>query len=225
MRPNETKDDKVEEQHTKHIAILALAASIIAPDAQAQDVRITTFKEDATFTLNGRTFTIARNQDMTAMVRGEFARTSRACPPDCIQPMVIADGVTTVGELEILAFLEDNVTNRTGLLLDTRGPAEFGTGSIPGAVNVPFETLSADNRYRDDILRALGAVDVAGGLDFTNAMSLTLFSGGVWSSDAPDAVDYLLAAGYPPEKLFYYRGGLQAWVHVGMTLHQTQNPG
>ncbi len=206
-------------------AILALAASMITTAAQAQDVRITTFKDDATFTMNGRTFTVARDQDTSAVVRGEFARTSRACPPNCIQPMIAAEGVMTVGELEMLAFLENEVTDRTGLLLDTRGPAVFAVGSIPGAVNVPFETLASENRFRDDILRALGAVDTDTGLDFTNAMSLTVFSGGVWSSDAPNAVDHLLAAGYPPEKLFYYRGGLQAWVHVGLTLHQTQNPG
>lgn len=210
----------------KTTAILAIIASLMTSTAIAQDVRITTFKNDATFMLNGQTFTVTRNQDTSATVQGEFALTSRACPPNCLQPMIAAPGIATVGELELLAFLEDNVTNRTGLLLDTRTPFEFGAGSIPGAVNVPFMTLAADNRYRNDILRALGAVDGSGdALDFTNTMSLTVFSGGVWSSDAPDAIGHLLAAGYPPEKLFYYRGGLQAWVHVGLTVHQTQNPG
>lgn len=207
--------------------ILALAAglTLTLTAASAQDVRITTFKDDATFTLNGQTQTITRNQNTAATLQGEFARTSRACPPDCLQPMVIAAGVATSGELEVLSFLENDVTNRRGLLLDTRTPERFSTGSIPGAVNVPFMTLTSDNRYRNDILRALGAVDGQGGLDFTNAMSLTLFGGGPWSGAAPEAVENLLEAGYPPEKLFYYRGGMQAWLHAGLTVQNTQNPG
>jgi hypothetical protein len=107
--------------------------------------------------LNGLTFTVTRNQNMNATLQGEFARTSRACPLDCIQPMRIADGVATLGELELLDFLEDRVTGGTGLLLDTRVPAEFATGSIPGGVNVSVATLDPENRFRDDILRAWGS--------------------------------------------------------------------
>jgi hypothetical protein len=45
---------------------------------------------------------------------------------------------------------------------------------------------------------------------------MALFSGGVWSNDAPNAIGHLLRAGYPANKLFYYRGGMQAWAHVGL---------
>jgi rhodanese-related sulfurtransferase len=118
------------------------------------------------------------------------------------------------------------VTGGTGLLLETRMPAESAKGSIPDGVNVPVATLDPENRFRDDILRALGPVaQVDGSLDFTNAMAETLYSGGVWSNDAPNAIGHLMAAGYPANKLFYYRGGMQAWAHVGLTIHQSQNPG
>lgn len=57
--------------------------------------------------------------------------------------------------------------------------------------------------------RALGAVgDTSTGSDFADAMSLTLFSGGVWSRDASDAVNNLPGAGCPADKIFYYRGGV-----------------
>ena len=203
----------------KQLALIT-GIALLGTATMAQDVRITTFKGDSEFTLNGRTFTITRNQDTTAMLTGDFALTSRACPPNCLQPISIAEGVTTIGEVELLTFLENDVTDRGGLLLDTRNPEDFAQGSIPGAVNVPFMTLAPENRFRDDILQALGAVSTADGtLDFTNAMSLAVFSGGLWSSDAPNGVKNLLAAGYPPEKLFYYRGGMQAWMHVGLTVH------
>jgi rhodanese-related sulfurtransferase len=112
--------------------------------------------------------------------------------------MHIADGITKLGDLELLDFLENRVSGGTGLLLDTRVPAEIATGSIPDGVNVAVATLNPENRFRDDILRALGAVaQVDGSLDFTNALALTLYSGGVWSNDAPNAIRHLMAAGYP----------------------------
>ncbi|MCF2905834.1 rhodanese-like domain-containing protein [Octadecabacter sp. CECT 8868] len=203
---------------------VSLSALVIGSAVEAQDVRITTFKSDSTFTLNGRTFTVSRDQNRDNILTGEFARTSRACPPNCLQPMTAADGVATVGELEVLDFLENEVTDGRGLLLDTRGADAFSSSSILGAVNVPYATLGSDNRYRTDILLALGAVRTSNGaLDFQNAMSLTLFSGGVWSSDARTAVSNLIESGYPPEKLFYYRGGLQAWMHVGLTTQDSAN--
>lgn len=214
--------------HFKHAIQLALSAflMLIAAPVLADDVRITTLKEDSTFTLNDRSFTISRIQDTTNALTGPFTLTSRVCPPNCLQPMTIAAGVVTLGELEVLTFLETDVAGRKGLLLDSRLPEDFATGSIPSAVNVPYATLIAENPYRSDILRALGAVALSDGrLDFANSMSLALFGGGVWSNDAPMAISHLLAAGYPPEKLFYYRGGMQAWVQVGLTVQVPQTPG
>lgn len=208
----------------KHLCLTA-AFCIMATAGCAQDVRITTFKSDSTFSLNGQTFTVSRDQNTGATLREEYALTSRACPPNCIQPLIVATGVETFAELEVLKFLEDHVTGGTGLLIDARSPADYASGSIPGSVNVPFPTLSPENRFRDDILRALGAVDQgAETLDFSNAMMLALYSGGPWSDDAPTAIESLLAAGYPAEKLFYFRGGIQAWLHVGLTIQQSQNP-
>ena len=210
---------KMKGQTMIRTAMLALTATLWGGATLAQDIRITTFKSDATFTLNGETFTISRIQDPNALLSGDFARVARPCPADCLQPMSAADGVTTFGELEVLDFLEDVVSIRQGLVLDTRIPDDFSTGSIPGAVNVPFMTLAADNRYRNDILRALGATAGPNDtLDFSGSMSLTLLGGGPWSANAPDAIDHLIAAGYPPEKLFYYRGGMQAWAHAGLTI-------
>ncbi|WP_375279351.1 rhodanese-like domain-containing protein [Pseudooctadecabacter sp.] len=209
-------------QFIKAAACAGLMAA--APAAMAQDVRITTFKQSSTFSLNGESFTVFRNPDINAVISGDFARTSRPCPTDCIQPMVAATGVATLGELEVLAFLENTVTEGRGLLVDARAPEDYGTGAIPGSVNIPAITLSEGNRFRKDILRALGAVDMSdGSLDFTNAMDLTFYSGGTWSSDAPDAITQLITAGYPSSKLFYYRGGMQAWLSVGLSILLSPN--
>jgi len=51
------------------------------------------------------TVTILRHQDPTHTIAASYARTSRACPPFCVQPMSLAAGVETIGELELLHYL------------------------------------------------------------------------------------------------------------------------
>lgn len=173
---------------------------------------------DVSLTVNGQSFSIARNQDTTAKLTGNLTRTSRACPPDCILPMSFGSGVATIGELEVIDFLQKHTAAGDGLVIDTRPTAAFAAGSIPGAVNVPAETLDASNRYQIDILKALGATQAATGLAFDNARDLVLFASANWDSQVTDAVAHLLGAGYPGERLSVYRGGIQDWQHLGLTV-------
>jgi rhodanese-related sulfurtransferase len=107
-------------------------------------------------------------------------------------------------------------------LIDARLPEWYAKGSIPGAVNLPFATLASDNPYRNDILLALGAQPLGGDtFDFSAALELTVFCNGAWSDQAMRALRALRAAGYPPEKLHYYRGGMQDWQMLGLTVAAT----
>jgi hypothetical protein len=47
---------------------------------------------------HGRKVTIMRNQNQSNSINPEFARTSRTCPPFCIQPCDLAPGVKTIAE-------------------------------------------------------------------------------------------------------------------------------
>lgn len=190
----------------------------VATQANAQDVKITENMANARFAISGQVMTIERNQDQNHRIEGEFARTSRSCPPFCIQPVNIAEGVDLMGELEVIEFLQNQVQNGTGLLIDSRVPDWFAKGTIPGAVNVPFTTLDPENGFRDQILQALGAQTASGGLDFSNALELALFCNGPWCEQSPRAIRNLLDAGYPAEKIHYYRGGMQNWLLLGLTV-------
>jgi rhodanese-related sulfurtransferase len=53
--------------------------------------------------------------------------------------------------------------------------------------------------------------------DFTNAKELVLFCNGPWCGQSPRAIRGLLKLGYPANKLFYYRGGMQMWQMGGFT--------
>lgn len=199
-------------------AVVTVVSGVCSAQAAAQDVRITPDIAQRSIVFNGQTLLIDRIQDTENQLRGEFTKTSRPCPPFCITPMQVAPGVQTVGELELLDFLEADVEGGTGLLLDTRVPEWFAKGSIPGAVNVPFTTLDPENPYRNDILRALGGRFSDGAWNFSNARNLLLFCNGPWCEQSPRAIRHLLAVGYPAEKLFYYRGGIQVWQSLGLTM-------
>lgn len=201
-------------------AILVLVATY--SQTFAQDVRITPDTSSYSIEVAGKLVTIQRNQNTNNMLTGDFTKTSRPCPPFCIHPMSAAAGVETLGELELIGFLQTVVAPGNGLLLDSRLPEWFQKGTIPGAVNVPFSTLEPSNPYRDQILQALGGVRAGSGWDFSGAKELALFCNGPWCDQSPRAIRSLVDAGYPAGKLHYYRGGMQSWLMLGLTV-QTPN--
>ena len=198
----------------------AITIVITSTQATAQDVRITPDQSSFSVTINGEVIEISRIQDTSNRLTSEFSKTSRPCPPFCIHPQTAATGVETLGELELLSFLEDHVENGTGLLVDARVPEWFAKGSIPGSVNIPFPTVESTNPFRDNILRALGAVPDGEVWNYDNAMELALYCNGPWCDQSPRAIKALISAGYPPEKLRYYRGGMQMWMLLGLSLTQ-----
>ena len=199
---------------------VVLAQLAFTAAAWAQDVRITPDLSEISVNSAGQSVTIRRIQDTENTLTGEWARTSRPCPDQCLQPISASDGVATAGELEVLSFLQNEASTGRGLLIDTRLPDAFADGTIPGAVNVPHATLDAQNPFRTEILRALGATQTGSGgqWEFSGAFSLMLFCDGPWCSSAQDAVRSLVSSGYPPAKLGYYRGGMQVWQLMGLTV-------
>lgn len=206
---------------TRLSLMTTVAAALIGSTAVAQDVRITADMPGAFIEVNGQILNINRIQDQEHRLDSDFTKTSRACPPFCIHAMSAGEGVETVGELEVIAFLQDYVAEGKGLLIDSRIPAWYEKGSIPGAINIPFSTVEETNPYRDDILKALGATQDGDAWDFENASDLLLYCNGPWCDQSPRAIQNLLQAGYPAEKLRYYRGGMQNWLMMGLTTVQT----
>jgi rhodanese-related sulfurtransferase len=150
---------------------------------------------------------ISRIQDNTHELTGEWARTSRPCPPFCIQPMIAAPGVATIGELELLDMLADP----EALVIDSRTREWFAGGSIPGAVNIPY--LEAPDR-----LDELGCEIDFEGFDCAQARPVVLFCNGLWCGQSPSAIRRMIAAGYPADRIFYYRGGMQSWRMLGLSV-------
>ena len=83
----------------------------------------------------GRKVTIERNPDTENMLDPDYSLTSRPCPPYCIQPMQLAPGVETIGELEMLEYLKKLGKDSSLMVIDSRdGDWPLRSGIIPGAV-------------------------------------------------------------------------------------------
>ena len=161
---------------------------------------------------------IKRIQDTENRLVDDFSKTSRPCPPFCIHPIEAAPGVHTVGELELIKFLLTNVASETGLLIDARMPNWYESETIPGSVNIPFVIFTTPSAKRDSIMQLLGGTKTsAEKYTFKNPKHLTLFCNGPWCDQSPRAIQGLIHAGYPANKLSYYRGGMQLWKSFGLT--------
>lgn len=192
--------------------------------AYALDVNISEGIDAVEVMHNGKKVTITRNQDPENTVNPRYAKTSRNCPPFCIQPEKIARGVETIGELELLDYLSRiNAGDNTILVIDSRTPDWVSYGTIPGSINIPWTTLNpdagADPFTIEDILQEKFGVKKREGLwDFSEAKILVLFCNGIWCGQSPSNIKTLLRFGYPASKLKWYRGGMQNWENLGLTV-------
>lgn len=168
--------------------------------------------------------TIRREDDPAATLRADYAATARQCPPYCIQPMQLSPGVETLGELEVLDCLSRIRNGEQALMLiDSRTPDWYAKGTIPGAINIPFaQNMSGQATdlpgIRSMLVESCGVRDSAGTFDFSDACTLAIFCNGPWCGQTPNYIRTLLSLGYPAGKLKWYRGGMQDWCSLGLTV-------
>ncbi len=196
--------------------------------ASAAEVNITRSLESITVKHGGKMVKIMRNQDQKNTVNPAFAKTSRKCPPFCIQPAKLAPGVETIGELEVLDYLKRMQTDDSIMVVDSRTPDWAAKGTIPGSVNIPWTKLNpakgADPISIGEILEdQFNAVNLEGLWDFTNAKTLVMFCNGMWCGQSPNNIKNLLKFGYPAHKIKWYRGGMQDWEILGLTTVKAAN--
>ena len=200
----------------------AMALSV-NPAVADKPVGITSKMMDAEVVHDGKKVKISRNQNNKNTVNPSFSKTSRPCPPFCIQPGIIAPGVETIGELEMIEYLKKMAAGDGSILvIDSRTPDWVKKGTIPGAVNIPWTKLNpakgADPISIGDIFQEQFNVKESEGLwNFSEAKTLIMFCNGMWCGQSPNNIKNLLNFGYPAEKLKWYRGGMQDWVTAGLT--------
>ena len=201
-------------------ASLAFAGSALAKDVA---VKITPKLAGVDVMHNGKKVTIMRDQNQKATVNPDFAKTSRKCPPFCINPIKLAPGVETIGEVEILHYLAKmSKGDKSIMVIDSRTPNWVAKGTIPGSVNIPWTKLSPKKGASPiDIAEIMtGTFNVKeqeGLFDYREAKTLVMFCNGMCCGQSPNNIRTLLRFGYPADKIKWYRGGMQNWSNLGFT--------
>ena len=132
--------------------------------------------------------------------------------------MSLAEGVETLGELELLDYAAQmEAGDKNIMLIDSRTPDWVAKGTIPSAVNVPWTQLvpakgattegitgvmvdqfnvkvaeGADEIAIDDAIANNAVSEV---FDYSNAKTLVLFCNGMWCGQSPASIKTLLKYG------------------------------
>ena len=110
-----------------------------------------------------------------------------------IQPIQAAEGVQTIGECEIIEHLEKGLP-----VVDVRAPGTRHGVGIPGTSAIPLS----------DIVDRMDELD--------RSKPTVFFCNGPQCPQSQKAINMLLEAGYPADRLLYYRGGMHDWITLGL---------
>jgi rhodanese-related sulfurtransferase len=203
-------------------AVIGLSSTLFGFSALALEVMITPRLDSQEVRHEGKPVVIQRNQNPANAISSEYAKTSRPCPPFCISRQRLAEGVDTIGELEVLEYLRQATQGEPVLVIDARTSNWLAHGTIPGSVNIPWVQLAENTGGNpiqiNAILSEQFGVAMQDGLwNFSQAKTLVIYDNGPWCGQAPANLRVLLKYGYPPAKLKWYRDGMQMWKALGLT--------
>jgi rhodanese-related sulfurtransferase len=164
----------------------------------------------------GRPVTLQRNQNPNNKIVELYQRTNQGK----IQPMhpFAPHAVETIGELEMIDYLVQHSKGDESLLIvDSRTADWVARGTIPGSINIPYTTFK-DSARAAEVMENQFGVEVTDVMDFSHAKTLVMFCNGNWCGQSPAAIRKLLSLGYPAAKIKYFRGGMQSWHALGLTV-------
>lgn len=223
------------------VCSLFVCASLASAHAAAANLEVNT-TEHKPYSIVGPGDELAADRNVqgsTHPIDESLTRASKPCPPFCVNPVNIEAGVATVAELDVIEFRETALPSGKGVLVDTRPPGLYRNETIPGSVNIPFtvfekplddpglvavlEQLGA--KQRDKVGVVMRTLEKAGffngelktaSWDYTDAKALLLWCNGPWCDQSPRAIRALISMGYPADRLYFYRGGMQMWQTLGL---------
>lgn len=196
---------------------------LLMGSANALEVQITDEIGSVDVMHGGKKVTIMRNQDKSNTINPDYAITSRECPPFCIRPIKLAEGVETLGEVEVIHYLKMKSDGDNSILvIDSRTPDWVEKGTIPGSVSIPWTKLSPEKgasffEIKDILQKQFGVVEGESFMNFSSAKTLVFFCNGMWCGQSPRNILQLIKIGYPASKIKWYRGGMQNWEALGLT--------
>lgn len=129
-----------------------------------------------------------------------------------LQPIIPVPGVSPVAELEVLDALKD----AEFIVVDMRDPEWRRKGTIPGSVSIPFREVAGR-------LEELGCIRGKSGWDCSGASKVVAFCNGPACPQSSIAIRAMIGEGFPPDRIYFYRGGMQDWTVLGLTTAAVPN--
>jgi rhodanese-related sulfurtransferase len=207
-------DDCTEGEEMKTLLMLLIFTFGLCA-GQYERVKITPHKSYIYVYHKGKAVKVHRIQDTKHKITGEYAKIYR--PGKFIQPIKIHKDIQTIGEVELLAFMQEKINKKQGLLVDLRPKKVYKKGSIPSAVNIPAR-VKDDKVKIKKILKIFGMKKKKNGkFNTKNVLDIVFYCNGLWCDKSSEFIHALLELGYPAKNIFYYRGGFQMWKILGFT--------
>ena len=193
------------------------ATNLLAAEEETKQVMITAGLQNVEVQHEGKAVKIMRKQEKGNQIVKFYRKTTRGT----IQAMHPFEPhkVETIGEREIIDYVKKMSDGDDSIIIiDSRTPAWVKiSGMIPGAVNIPF-TQFKEAAETLEIVEDQFDVIPGETFDFGNAKTLVMYCNGNWCGQSPTAIRKLLAMGYPAAKIKYFRGGMQSWMALGLTV-------
>lgn len=200
--------------------VMAALLVLLIPGGASAESLIKSGMTEFTVNLNGESCKISRNQTKGNKVHTLYSTTDRGRP----MPIRLGTGIETLGELEFIEYMQKAETDPNIMIVDTRTEGWHRNLRIPCTVNIPYTQLNDDKFVAiSTVLENFGVTENDDdSLNFSEAKTIVGYCNGFWCGQTPgmfvNAKYSLTNLGYPAAKLKYYRGGMQAWTALGMSV-------
>ncbi len=179
------------------IAALLLAALSDAAYAQTSAEKLRIIGESTSFTIQTAQGPVVITRTMTPCAKNK----------GWLQPLVPIKGIHPVAEIDILNALND----KQALVVDMRKLDDRLHGTIPGSISIPFNDIA-------DHLEQLGCTKTGSSYDCKAAKKVYAFCNGPVCPQSPMAMEEMVQNGFPPDRIYYYHGGMLSWEALGLTV-------
>jgi rhodanese-related sulfurtransferase len=198
------------------LLMLCAGATLVAAEKEVKKVMINADLYSVEVMHKGQKVTLMRNQNPDNKIDARYQRTNQGT----IQPMhpFAPHAVETIGEQEMIDYLVRFSKGDSSLIIvDSRTPDWVEHGTIPGAINIPFTEFNDNEKLLTLMEKQFGAT-ISDITDYSTAKTVVMFCNGIWCGQSPTAIRKLLSVGYPAAKIKYFRGGMQNWQSLGLTV-------
>lgn len=180
-------------------ATIVLSTGVMASDDEdiGKNVTLWNKQTEMMVTVDGKPFKMERIRTKEALINGY------------IQPMTPVEGVTTVGERDIINAIARGDT----MIVDMRHKSHaVSLGTIPSAISVPYTDL----KYSMEMFGCEEDIDT---WDCSMATQKVIaFCNSNTCPQSPTGIRTMVSYNYPTELISYYRGGFQDWKIAGLPI-------